>query len=148
MIDAFPINSYNDYNFDGYKDICIFNNNFKNPEKSKTGFYYLYDKNKQKYIIEKQLEYLDITSVCKKDKVLKALQSEYEDLSVYKSNPKIIHSVLRTYKWVNNSLKEIESIEEKELSHNNYKIKKVNIEKNEIKVFKSKKSIISNINCR
>ena len=153
VIEAFPINSFIDYNFDGYNDINIHHNGSwsKNPNHFNRDYYYLFDKVNNKYLESMQLDAIDITNVCKKDKCLHSVIYDFSEqpTSLYKSADysNCNYSKLTKYIWVKDYLKATEIIEEKKIRNSKYSIKKTNLIDKRKQEYLSQISIINNMNC-
>lgn len=150
VIEAFSVDNHNDYNFDDCNDICILNNDFKNAKNSKTNFYYLFDKNKQKYIESIELESIGVFDICLKNKCLHSKIFHYENqFTIYEpfDYSDYNYAKLTKYKWVQDTLKTLEIVEEKKIKKGKYSINKKNLIDNTKKEYISKNSIIDNMNC-
>lgn len=126
----------NDFNFDGYQDVMIFP--YRELPFNYRSYHFLFNPKNKEFEEQIELDSIYNEQICAKSKTI---------FSIY-DKPTSAISYLKKYKWKNGNINNIEEIEEEKLPNGVYQIKLTNIEKNETKVFKSKKSIISNINCK
>lgn len=96
-----------DYNFDGVNDIMLYPH-IKNPSvysKNYIAYFFIFNKENQKYESKAELDTIPNLDVCKKNKYLISNDGVF----------------LRKYIWKENSLKLIETIKQTELETGNHK---------------------------